>query len=275
MVTGSTLSSGRAAGKRVLITGAARGLGRSHALRLAEEGADLILIDLCESLPEIEYDLATQDDLTETVRLVTEHGGRCVSRVADVRDEAALRSAVDEGVDELGGLDSAVANAGVLTVAPWDRTTSDHWRTVVDVNLIGTWNTCAVAIPHLLAQGGGSLVNISSAGAMKGFPLQIPYTAAKYGVTGLTIALANELAAQSIRVNSVHPTGTPTGMIPSSFGATLGEERPDLIPIFVNAMPTPCIEPVDVSNAVLFLASDEARYITGITLPIDAGATIK
>ncbi|MGB8206646.1 MAG: SDR family NAD(P)-dependent oxidoreductase, partial [Mycobacterium sp.] len=175
-------------------------MGRSHALRLAEEGADLILIDLCESLPEIEYDLATQDDLAETVRLVTEHGGRCVTRVADVRDEAALRSAVDEGVDELGGLDSAVANAGVLTVAPWDRTTSDHWRTVVDVNLIGTWNTCAVAIPHLLAQGGGSLVNISSAGAMKGFPLQIPYTAAKYGVTGLTIALANELAAQSIRV---------------------------------------------------------------------------
>jgi SDR family mycofactocin-dependent oxidoreductase len=249
-------------------------LGRSHALRLAEEGADLILIDLCESLPEIEYDLATQDDLAETVRLVSEHGGRCVSRVADVRDEAALRAAVDEGVNELGGLDSAVANAGVLTVAPWDRTTSQHWRTVVDVNLIGTWNTCAVAIPHLLAQGGGSLVNISSAGAMKGFPLQTPYTAAKYGVTGLTIALANELAAQSIRVNSVHPTGTPTGMIPSSFGSTLGEERPDLIPIFVNAMPTPCIEPVDVSNAVLFLISDESRFVTGLQFKVDAGVSI-
>ena len=274
VVTGPTPSSGRAAGKRVLITGAARGLGRSHALRLAEEGADLILIDLCESLPEIEYDLATQDDLAETVRLVAEYGGRCVSRVADVRDEAALRSAVDEGVDELGGLDSAVANAGVLTVAPWDRTTSDHWRTVVDVNLIGTWNTCAVAIPHLLAQGGGSLVNISSAGAMKGFPLQIPYTASKYGVVGLTIALANELAAQSIRVNSVHPTGTPTGMVPPSFGATLGEERPDLIPMFVNAMPTPCIEPVDVSNAVLFLISDESRFVTGLQFKVDAGVSI-
>src|ERR1700726_120624 len=143
VVTGPRPSSGRAAGKRVLITGAARGLGRSHALRLAEEGADLILIDLCESLPAIEYDLATEDDLAETVRLVAEHGGRCVSRVADVRDEAALRSAVDEGVDELGGLDSAVANAGVLTVAPWDRTTSDQWRTGVDVNLIGGGNTCA------------------------------------------------------------------------------------------------------------------------------------
>jgi SDR family mycofactocin-dependent oxidoreductase len=274
VVTGARQSSGRAAGKRVLITGAARGLGRSHALRLAEEGADLILIDLCKSLPEIEYDLATEADLAETVRLVSEHGRRCVSRVADVRDEGALRSAVDEGVDELGGLDSAVANAGVLTVAPWDRTTSDHWRTVVDVNLIGTWNTCAAAVPHLLAQGGGSLVNISSAGAMKGFPLQIPYTASKYGVTGLTIALANELAAQSIRVNSVHPTGTPTGMVPPSFGVTLGEERPDLIPMFVNAMPTPCIEPVDVSNAVLFLISDESRFVTGLQFKVDAGVSI-
>ena len=275
MVTGpSTPLAGRVAGKRVLITGAARGLGRSHAVRLAEEGADLILIDLCRSLPEIEYDLATQDDLAETVRLVTKHGRRCVSRIADVRDETALRSAVDEGVDELGGLDSAVANAGVLTVAPWDRTTSDHWRTVVDVNLIGTWNTCSAAIPHLLTQGGGSLVNISSAGAMKGFPLQVPYTAAKHGVVGLTMALANELAAQSIRVNSVHPTGAPTGMVPPSFGATLGEERRDLIPIFVNAMPTPFIEPVDVSNAVLFLVSDESRFVTGLQFKVDAGVSI-
>ena len=274
MVTRSAPSGGRVAGKRVLVTGAARGLGRSHALRLAEEGADLILIDICRPLPNIEYDLATGDDLAETARLVVKHGGRCVSRVADVRDEVALRSAVDHGVDELGGLDGAVANAGVLTVAPWDRTTSDQWRTVVDVNLIGAWNTCAAAIPHLLAQGGGSLVNISSAGAMKGFPLQIPYTASKYGVVGLTVALANELAAQSIRVNSVHPTGTPTGMVPPSFGATLGEQRPDLIPMFVNAMPTPFIEPVDTSNAVLFLISDESRFVTGLQFKVDAGVSI-
>ncbi|MDT7569741.1 MAG: hypothetical protein QOG76_8365 [Pseudonocardiales bacterium] len=274
MVTAPTPSAGRVAGKRVLITGAARGLGRSHAVRLAEEGADLILVDICRSLPEIEYDLATEDDLAETVRLVSELGRRCVSRVADIRDEAALRSAVNAGVDELGGLDGAVANAGVLTVAPWDRTTSEHWRTVVDVNLIGTWNTCAAAIPHLLAQGGGSLVNISSAGAMKGFPLQIPYTAAKHGVVGLTIGLANELAAQSVRVNSVHPTGAFTGMIPPSFGVTLAEERPDLIPMFVNAMPTPYIDAVDVSNAVLFLVSDESRFVTGLQFKVDAGVSI-
>jgi len=271
----TTASAGRVAGKRVLITGAARGLGRSHALRLAEEGADLILVDICQSMSQLEYSLATKEDLAETVRLVTDRGRRCVSHVVDVRDDVALREAVDAGVSELGGLDGAVANAGVLTIASWDRTTSDHWRTVVDVNLIGVWNTCAAAIPHLLAQGGGSLVNIGSAGAIKGFPLQMPYTAAKHGVVGLTLALANELAAQNIRVNAVHPTGAPTGMIPPSFGDTLGQQRPDLIPIFVNAMPTPCVEPADVSNAVLFLISDESRFVTGLQFKVDAGVTIK
>jgi len=266
--------SGRVAGKRVLITGAARGLGRSHALRLAEEGADLILVDICQSLSQVEYPLATQDELDETVGLVRQFDRRCFSAIVDVRNEAQLRSAVDDGVGELGGLDGAVANAGVLTVASWDRTTADQWRTVVDVNLIGVWNTCVAAIPHLLEQGGGSLVNVSSAGAIKGFPLQTPYTAAKYGVVGLTLALANELAAQNVRVNTVLPTGVPTGMIPPSFGPLLGEQRSDLIPIFVNAMPTPAVMPVDVSNAVLFLLSDEARYVTGLQFKVDAGVTI-
>ncbi|WP_293340128.1 mycofactocin-coupled SDR family oxidoreductase [Mycobacterium sp.] len=249
-------------------------MGRSHALRLAQEGADLILVDICQSLPQIEYPLATEDDLAETVRLVTDFGHRCVSRIVDVRDDTQLRSAVDEGVSELGGLDGAVANAGVLTVASWDNTTAEQWRTVVDVNLIGVWNTCAAAIPHLLNQGGGSLVNVSSAGAMKGFPLQTPYTAAKHGVVGLTLALANELAAQSIRVNTVLPTGVPTGMLPPSFGPLLGEQRSDLIPIFINALPTPAVEPADVSSAVLFLLSDESRYVTGLEFKVDAGVTI-
>jgi SDR family mycofactocin-dependent oxidoreductase len=265
---------GRVAGKRVLVTGAARGLGRSHAVRLAEHGADLILIDICRSLPEIEYPLATKEDLGETARLVREFGRRCAAYEVDVRAEEELRSAVDEGVRELGGLDAAVANAGVLTVAAWDSTTGDQWRTVVDVNLIGVWNTCAAAIPHLLEQGGGSVVNISSAGAIKGFPLQTPYTAAKYGVVGLTLALANELAANNVRVNAVLPTGVPTGMIPPSFGNLLGEQRSDLIPIFVNALPTPAVEPTDVSNAVLFLVSDESRYVTGLQFKVDAGVTI-
>jgi SDR family mycofactocin-dependent oxidoreductase len=243
-------------------------------VRLAEEGADLILVDMCRSLPEIDYALATEEDLAETERLVTDHGRRCVSRIVDVRDEAALKTAVDDGVAELGGLDAAVANAGVLTGGQWHETTSEHWRTVVDINLIGVWNTCAAAIPHILAQGGGSLVTISSAGAIAGYPLQAPYTAAKHGVIGLTLSLANELAAQSIRVNSVHPTGVYTGMLPLSLGAALGGERADLVPLFINAMPTPCVEPIDVSNAVLFLISDESRYVTGLQFKVDAGVTI-
>jgi NAD(P)-dependent dehydrogenase (short-subunit alcohol dehydrogenase family) len=152
---------GRAAGKRVLVTGAARGMGRSNAVRLAEQGADLILVDVCESLPEIEYPLASRADIEETARLVEKHDRRAVIRVVDVRDAAALASAVDEGATELGGLDAAVANAGVLTVGTWDTTTPDQWRTVVDVNLIGTWNTCAAALPHLVDLG-GSLILISS-----------------------------------------------------------------------------------------------------------------
>lgn len=269
-----TSTTGRAAGKRVLITGAARGMGRSHAVRLAEEGADLILVDICESLPDIEYSLASRADLDETARLVSEHGRRAVTHVVDVRDAAALAAAVDDGVAQLGGLDAAVANAGVLTVGAWDSTTPEQWRTVVDVNLIGTWNTCAAALPHLVERG-GSLVNISSAAGLKGTPLHIPYTASKHGVVGLSRALANELAAQSIRVNTVHPTGVQTGMAPTSLHEVLGERRPDLVPIFLNAMPIVMAEAIDISNAVLFLISDESRYVTGLEFKVDAGVTLR
>ncbi|MFA5708354.1 mycofactocin-coupled SDR family oxidoreductase [Mycolicibacterium sp.] len=266
--------SGRVTGKRVLITGAARGMGRSHAVRLAEEGADLILVDLCESLPELEYPLATREDLAETARLVEACGRRAVTQVVDVRDAEALAAAVVDGVEQLGGLEAAVANAGVLTAATWDTTTSAQWRTVVDVNLIGTWNTCAAALPHLVDRG-GSLINISSAAGIKGTPLHTPYTAAKHGVVGMSKALANELAAVGVRVNTVHPTGVPTGMQPASIHTLLVEQRPDLAPIFGNAMPVQMIEAVDISNAVLFLASDESRYVTGLEFKVDAGVTIR
>jgi SDR family mycofactocin-dependent oxidoreductase len=265
---------GRVACKRVLITGAARGMGRSHAVRLAEEGADLILVDICESLPELEYPLATRDDLAETARLAEKHGGRVLTHVVDVRDAAALAAAVDEGVTELGGLHAAVANAGVLTVGTWDKTTSEQWRTVVDVNLIGTWNTCAAAIPHLVERG-GSILNISSAAGLKGTPLHLPYTASKHGVVGLSRALANELAAQNIRVNTVHPTGVETGMRPENLQQTLAEGRPDLIPIFLNALPAVMAEAIDISNAVLFLVSDESRMVTGLEFKVDAGVTLR
>jgi SDR family mycofactocin-dependent oxidoreductase len=265
--------SGRVADKRVLITGAARGMGRSHAVRLAEEGADVILVDICESLPELEYPLAAREDLEETVRLVEKHGRRAVSHVVDVRDAAALTAAVEDGVEQLGGLDAAVANAGVLT-GTWDTTTSAQWHTVVDVNLIGTWNTCAAALPHLVERG-GSLVNISSAAGLKGTPLHLPYTASKHGVVGLSRALANELAAVNVRVNTVHPTGVETGMRPDSLHELLAETRADLVPIFLNAMPVLMAEPVDISNAVLFLVSDESRYVTGLEFKVDAGVTLR
>lgn len=272
MTTG--VATGRVAGKRVLVTGAARGMGRAHAVRLAEEGADLILVDICESLPELEYPLASRRDLDETARLVEKYGRHAVTAVVDVRDEAALAAVVDDGVAALGGLDAAVANAGVLTAGTWDTTTSAQWRTVVDVNLIGTWNTCAAALPHLIDRG-GSLINISSSAGVKGTPLHLPYTASKHGVVGLSKALANELAAKNVRVNTVHPTGVETGMRPDSLHGLLAEMRPDLAPIFGNAMPVVMVEAIDISNAVLFLVSDESRYVTGLEFKVDAGVSIR
>ncbi|GAT04478.1 mycofactocin-coupled SDR family oxidoreductase [Mycolicibacterium fortuitum] len=265
---------GRVSGKRVLITGAARGMGRSHAVRLAEEGADVILVDICESLPAVEYPLATRADLDETARLVTDLGRQALTYVVDVRDGEALSAAVSEGVEKLGGLDASVANAGVLTAGTWDTTTAEQWRTVVDVNLIGTWNTCAAALPHLVERG-GSLINVSSVAGIKGSPLHTPYTASKHGVVGLSRALANELAAVDVRVNTVHPTGVATGLRPESLHALIHETRQDLGPIFQNALPIQMTDALDISNAVLFLISDEARHVTGLEFKVDAGATIR
>lgn len=265
--------SGRAAGKRVLVTGAARGMGRSHAVRLAEEGADLILVDICRPIAQLEYSLATETELDETARMAEAHGARVVTHVVDVRDATALTAAVDDGVRHLGGLEASVANAGVLTVGTWDTTTSEQWRAVIDVNLIGAWNTCAAAIPHLLEHG-GSLINISSAAGVKGTPLHTPYTASKHGVVGMTRALANELAVHSIRVNTVHPTGVETGMRPDSLRGVL-ESRPDLVPLCLNALPVAMAEAIDISNAVLFLVSDESRYVTGLEFKVDAGVTLR
>lgn len=266
---------GRVTGKKVLITGAARGMGRSHAVRLAEEGADVLLVDICATPDGLEYPLSTEDDLRQTAELVAAQGREAVIRVVDVRDAEAMKAAVDAGVAELGGLDAAVANAGVLTCGTWDTTTPEQWRLVVDTNLIGVWNTCAAAIPHLIAGGGGALVNISSAAGIKGSPLTTPYTAAKHGVVGLSNALANELAAQNIRVNTVHPTGVATGMAPPTMHSLIAEQRPDLGPIYMNALPILMTEAVDISNAVLFLISDEARHITGLQMTVDAGVSIR
>ena len=276
---------GRVEGKVAFITGAARSQGRSHALRLAQEGADIIAVDIAGPVPSIEmYPPATEEDLAETVRQVEALDRRIVATKADVRDSGALKAAVDEGVAQLGRLDIVLANAGVFEIQPALEVSDDAWREMIDINLTGVWNTCKVALPHLIEGGrGGAMVLTSSTAGLKGTPNTIHYTAAKHGVVGIMRTLANEFAQHSIRVNSVHPTGVDTVMIQNE--KTWGLFAPDdpapsrekAEPIFqsTNALPVPWVEPVDISNAILFLVSDEARYITGVTLPVDAGYTVK
>ncbi len=273
---------GRMEGKVALVTGAARGQGRSHALRLAREGADIVAVDLCGPIDTIEmYPPSTRDDLAETVRQVEELDRRIVSHVADVRDSSSLGAAVDEGVSQLGKLDVVCANAGVFEISPALEITDAMWRNMIDVNLTGVWNTCRAALPHLVANGGGAIVITSSTAGIKGTPNTVHYTATKHGVVGIMRTLANEFAGNNVRVNTVHPTGVDTDMIMNE--KTWGLFSPDdptrekAAPAFesLHALPVSWVEPVDISNAVLWLASDEARFVTGVTLPVDAGWTIK
>jgi SDR family mycofactocin-dependent oxidoreductase len=276
---------GRVEGKVAFITGAARSQGRSHALRLAQEGADIIAVDIAGPVESIQmYPPATEEDLAETVRQVEALDRRIVATKADVRDTAALRAALDDGVAQLGRLDIVLANAGVFEIQPALDVTDDAWREMIDINLTGVWNTCKVALPHLIEGGrGGAMVLTSSTAGLKGTPNTIHYTAAKHGVVGIMRTLANEFAQHSIRVNTVHPTGVDTVMIqnPKTWGLFNPDDpapsRAAAAPIFqsTNALPVPWVEPVDISNAILFLVSDEARYITGVTLPVDAGYTVK
>ncbi|MDN5913563.1 MAG: mycofactocin-coupled SDR family oxidoreductase [Pseudonocardia sp.] len=270
------------AGRVALVTGAARGQGRSHAVHLAEAGADVIALDICAQIDTVTYPMSTPDDLAETVRLVEKHDRRCHAAIADVRDSAAVRAAVDGGVAEFGRLDAVVANAGISGYGGVERGLSDEaWRNVLDTNHTGAWNTCAAAIPHMA--GGGAIVLTSSVGGLRGIRNLVHYTAAKHGLTGLMRTLALEHAHQSIRVNLVHPTAVNTPMIMNE--GTFRTFRPDLDDPGLddvreafagnNALPVPWVEPADVSKAVLFLVSDGARYVTGATLPVDAGALLR
>jgi SDR family mycofactocin-dependent oxidoreductase len=265
---------GRVEGKVAFITGAARGQGRSHAVRLAQEGADIIAVDICRDVDSVGYGLATEADLAETVKAVEALDRRIVAQPADVRDPAALSAAVEAGIAELGRLDIVSANAGICTVQTWDEVTPQVWQDTLDINLTGVWNTCVATIPHLVAAGGGSIVITSSTAGLKGLPFLGPYVAAMHGVVGITNSLSNELAKHSIRVNSVHPTGVDTPMVAGLGGLEpiLGKD-PLLGPVFMNSLPVEITEPVDISNAVLWLASDEARYVTGLQLTVDAGNT--
>jgi SDR family mycofactocin-dependent oxidoreductase len=267
---------GRVEGKVAFVTGAGRGQGRSHAVRLAEEGADVIAVDVLEDYPTVNYGMSSQADLDETVKQVEALDRRIVARKADVRDAGALKAALEEGVAELGRLDIVVANAGICTVQAWDEVTPEVWRDTLDTNLTGVWNSMVVAVPHLIEAGGGSIVCTSSTAGIKGLPFLAPYVAAKHGVVGIARSLANELAKHRIRVNTVHPTGVDTPMVAGLGGLEpLLTRDPDLGSIFVNTLPVEIVEARDISNAVLFLASDEARYVTGLEFTVDAGNTIR
>jgi (+)-trans-carveol dehydrogenase len=276
---------GRVEGKVAFITGAGRGQGRSHAVKLAAEGADIIAIDICHDV-EGALPMATPDDLSETVKLVEARDRRIIATQADVRDLDGLTAAVDAGVEELGRLDIVVANAGIASLGgPVEEMSQDNWKHTIDINLTGLWNTARAAIPHLIAGGrGGAIVLTSSVGGMHAMPNMSHYISAKHGVIGLMRSLAVELGQHHIRVNSVLPTNVSTPMFMNE--GTFKMFRPDLEnptaadvePIaaqFMHVLPHGWIEPEDVSNAVLFLASDESRYITGVPLPVDLGALLK
>jgi SDR family mycofactocin-dependent oxidoreductase len=277
---------GRVAGKVAFITGAARGQGRSHAVRLAQEGADIIAIDLCGEVESVKgfYPGTTPEDLAETVSQVEALDRRIVATQADVRDYGALKQALDDGVAQLGKVDVVVANAGIFTHGPSHELSEETWQDTIDINQTGVWHTCKAVIPHLISQNtGGSIMLISSLAGFKGVPNTIHYTSTKHALVGMMRTLANELAPYYVRVNTIHPNSIDTPMIQNERLYRL--MRPDLenptaedassVLSGMNAIPVPWMEPLDVSNLVLFLASDESRYVTGGTLPVDAGAAIK
>jgi SDR family mycofactocin-dependent oxidoreductase len=267
---------GRLEGKVALITGAARGQGRAHAVRMAEEGAAVIAVDIAGPLPEaVRYPSATPDDLAETVRLVEAAGGRITASVADIRDLPALQSAVTDGVAAFGRLDVIVANAGICIPSPWNEITPESFRDVIDVNVTGTWNTVMAGAQAIIDGGrGGSIVLISSYAGVKIQPFMIHYTASKHAVTGMARAFAAELGKHDIRVNSVHPgpVNTPMGggdMIAALFSAI--ETNPTLNNMGTPFLPTWACEPEDVAAAVCWLASDESRFVTATRLSVDQG----
>ena len=268
-------------GKVAFISGGARGQGRSHALCLAAEGADIITFDVCEQLSSVAYAGATEDDLAETVKLVEERDRRIVARKADVRDQNAVQAVLAEGVSEFGRVDIVLANAGIMAMLGDAAHTTEAWHQSIDVMLTGVLHTCEAAIPRLIEQGeGGSIVITSSLAGLRA-PMRtldmkslgtLGYFAAKHGVVGLMRAYANALGPYSIRVNTVHPTGVNTPMIANPEFMALAAEKPEWMEAMRNSLPVPMIEAEDVSNAIIYLCSDLGRFVTGTTMPVDAGA---
>jgi SDR family mycofactocin-dependent oxidoreductase len=272
---------GKLDGKVAFITGAARGQGRSHAVRLAAEGADVIAVDVCRQLDTVVYAMATPDDLAQTVSEVEALDRRIVAVQADVRDSAALRAAVADGVAQLGGLDIVVANAGISGLTNDGADEDEIFQETIDVNLTGVWKTVRAAAPTMIEQGrGGSIVLTSSTQGLTGrggdgeAPMS-SYSAAKHGVVGLMRSFSHWLAPHNIRVNSVHPTGVATPMILNEQLSGHLEAHPEFAGVFQNLLDIDMVQPIDISNAIAWLVSDEARYVTGVTLPVDAGFTVR
>ena len=275
---------GQLEGKVALITGAARGQGRSHAIRLAQEGADIIALDICEQVPSVSYAMSTVDDLKETQRQVEDLDRRVFAAQADIRDLGQLTDAVRSGVAELGGLDIVSANAGIWCINPEPQPADPAvraaiWKDTIDTNLTGVWHTLEATVPILVEQGrGGSIIITSSTAGLKGSTYNdlslTAYVAAKHGLTGLMRGYAVDLAKHSIRVNTVHPTGVHTPMPENEIMAGRIERDPDLLKVMANALPIDAVDPVDISNAVLYLAADSGRYVTGVSLSVDAGFNV-
>lgn len=273
---------GRFAGQVAFITGVARGQGRSHALALARDGADIIGVDICAPVGGMPYEMATPADLDETQALIEQLGRRASLHVADVRSPTAVGAALDAGVEALGGVDIVIANAGVAAYAPAHEISEEQWSATIDINLSGVWRTCKAAMPHLIEQRRGSIVIVSSGAGLRSGPNLAHYAASKHGTIGLMRTLAAELAPFSVRVNAVCPTQVDTPMIMNDplfqlFRPDLeAPTREDIIEPSkaINALPIPWVEPEDVSHVIGFLCSDEARYITGVAMPVDAGATL-
>jgi (+)-trans-carveol dehydrogenase len=276
--------SGKLAGQVAFVTGAARGQGRSHAVRLAAEGADIIAIDACTQLETVPYGLATEADLAETARQIEALDRRVIARKVDVRDLEGLIAAVDEGVAELGRLDIIIANAGISSYSAAADLSEQQWMEMIDVNLNGVWRTYRAGIQHIRAGGqGGAIIITSSVAGMRGIPNTSHYAAAKHGVVGLMRVLALEHGRERIRVNTIHPTNVNTDMIQNEPTIELflphkkdpTPEEYQKVARSLNVLPIPWVEPSTISDMVVFLASPEGQYITGAMIPIDAGMSMR
>jgi SDR family mycofactocin-dependent oxidoreductase len=271
-------------GKVAFITGIARGQGRSHALRLAGQGADIIGIDICRDIASMDYPNASPADLAQTAKLIEQLGRRALTSEADVRDAAAVRRAVDEGVAELGRLDIVLSNAGIVRLGPAAGDPAPLWRDIIETNLSGCFHVVDAVVPHLIAGGRGGVIVItgSTAGVR---PVANPgtgalaYTASKWGLVGVCRQLAATLAEHSIRVNIVHPTGVASGMTMNAAMAGLAAQAMagdgGGLSAMQNAMPVQILQPEDISDAISFLVSDQAKWITGVSLPVDAGFSVR